>query len=78
MIRIGAIVLNAKSRGPDRHGSRHKTYRHAPLDPAVGFVLEGTLREDCIVNCDISDSWVHGLLRRDWVTHDEGRSRRNR
>ncbi len=23
-----------QSRGPGRHGSRHKTYRHAPLDPA--------------------------------------------
>ncbi|MGH3703098.1 MAG: hypothetical protein ACRDT9_00575 [Agromyces sp.] len=27
---------------------------------------EGTLREDCIVNGDVSDSWVYGLLRRDW------------
>jgi RimJ/RimL family protein N-acetyltransferase len=33
----------------------------------LGFVLEGTLREDCIVNGDVSDSWVYGLLRRDWV-----------
>jgi [ribosomal protein S5]-alanine N-acetyltransferase len=32
----------------------------------LGFVLEGTLREDCIVNGDVSDSWVFGLLRRDW------------
>jgi ribosomal-protein-alanine N-acetyltransferase len=32
----------------------------------VGFVLEGTLREDCIVNGDVSDSWVYGLLRREW------------
>lgn len=32
----------------------------------VGFVREGTLREDCIVNGEISDSWVFGLLRRDW------------
>ncbi|MFJ3956895.1 GNAT family N-acetyltransferase [Arthrobacter sp. NPDC090010] len=32
----------------------------------LGFVLEGTLREDCIVNGDVSDSWVYGLLRRDW------------
>jgi ribosomal-protein-alanine N-acetyltransferase len=32
----------------------------------LGFVREGTLREDCIVNGDVSDSWVFGLLRRDW------------
>ncbi|GAB3305448.1 GNAT family N-acetyltransferase [Epidermidibacterium keratini] len=33
----------------------------------LGFVLEGTLREDCIVNGDVSDSWVYGLLRCDWA-----------
>ncbi len=33
----------------------------------LGFELEGTLREDCIVNGDVSDSWVYGLLRRDWT-----------
>ena len=32
----------------------------------LGFVLEGTLREDCVVNGEVSDSWVYGLLRRDW------------
>jgi [ribosomal protein S5]-alanine N-acetyltransferase len=32
----------------------------------VGFVREGTLREDCVVNGDVSDSWVYGLLRREW------------
>jgi RimJ/RimL family protein N-acetyltransferase len=31
----------------------------------LGFVREGTLREDCVVNGDVSDSWVYGLLRRD-------------
>jgi RimJ/RimL family protein N-acetyltransferase len=31
----------------------------------LGFVREGTLREDCIVNGEVSDSWVYGLLRRD-------------
>ena len=30
------------------------------------FVREGTLREDCIVNGEVSDSWVYGLLRRQW------------
>jgi ribosomal-protein-alanine N-acetyltransferase len=32
----------------------------------LGFLREGTLREDCIVNGDVSDSWVYGLLRRQW------------
>ena len=31
----------------------------------LGFVREGTLREDCIVDGVVSDSWVYGLLRRD-------------
>ena len=30
------------------------------------FVREGRLREDCIVDGEVSDSWVYGLLRRDW------------
>ena len=33
----------------------------------LGFVHEGTLREDCIVNGDMSDTWVYGLLRRNWA-----------
>jgi RimJ/RimL family protein N-acetyltransferase len=32
----------------------------------LGFVREGTLREDCVVNGDVSDSWVFGLIRREW------------
>jgi ribosomal-protein-alanine N-acetyltransferase len=32
----------------------------------LGFVLEGTLREDCVVNGEVSDSWVYGLIRREW------------
>lgn len=34
----------------------------------LGFVREGTLREDCIVDGDVSDSWVYGLLRREWTS----------
>ena len=32
----------------------------------LGFLREGTLREDCIVDGEVSDSWVYGLLRREW------------
>jgi ribosomal-protein-alanine N-acetyltransferase len=32
----------------------------------LGFALEGTLREDCVVNGDVSDSWVFGLVEREW------------
>jgi RimJ/RimL family protein N-acetyltransferase len=32
----------------------------------LGFMREGTLREDCIVDGVVSDSWVYGLLRREW------------
>ncbi|WP_404352779.1 GNAT family N-acetyltransferase [Phycicoccus jejuensis] len=31
----------------------------------LGFVHEGTLREDCVVDGEVSDTWVLGLLRRD-------------
>jgi RimJ/RimL family protein N-acetyltransferase len=32
----------------------------------LNFKREGTLREDCVVNGEVSDSWVYGLLRREW------------
>ena len=32
----------------------------------LGFVREGTLREDCVVDGEVSDSWVFGLIRREW------------
>jgi len=38
----------------------------------LGFVREGTLREDCIVNGEVSDSWVYGLLRRQWQPRPSG------
>jgi RimJ/RimL family protein N-acetyltransferase len=38
----------------------------------LGFVHEGTLREDCVVNGDVSDSWVYGLLRREWTPATSG------
>jgi [ribosomal protein S5]-alanine N-acetyltransferase len=37
----------------------------------LGFLREGTLREDCIVNDDVSDSWVYGLLKREWQLSSE-------
>ncbi|MEU5431798.1 GNAT family protein [Streptomyces sp. NPDC020719] len=37
----------------------------------LGFVREGTLRQDCVVNGDVSDSWVYGLLRREWQPPSE-------
>jgi RimJ/RimL family protein N-acetyltransferase len=36
------------------------------------FVREGMLREDCIVDGEVSDSWVYGLLRRDWERQQRG------
>ncbi|HSC87059.1 MAG TPA: GNAT family N-acetyltransferase [Polyangiaceae bacterium] len=36
----------------------------------LGFLREGTLRENCIVAREVSDSWIYGLLRRDFA---EGR-----
>jgi [ribosomal protein S5]-alanine N-acetyltransferase len=32
----------------------------------LGFVREGLKREDCIVNGEVSDSWIYGLLKREW------------
>ncbi|MEZ5066243.1 MAG: GNAT family N-acetyltransferase [bacterium] len=43
----------------------------------LGFVREGTLREDCVVQGDVSDSWVYGLLRRDWRRAARSRSSRS-
>src|SRR5579863_5034596 len=38
----------------------------------LGFVREGTLREDCVVNGEVSDSWVYGLIRREWRPSSPG------
>ncbi len=32
----------------------------------LGFVREGTLRENVIVDGEVSDDWTFGLLRREW------------
>ena len=43
----------------------------ARLLEKLGFVREGKLREDCVVNGEVSDSWVFGLLRREWQPSSE-------
>ena len=35
----------------------------------LGFQKEGHLRERWIVNNEISDTWLYGLLRREWHEH---------
>ena len=44
----------------------------------LGFVREGMLREDCVVNGEVSDSWVYGLLEQDWCRPGGSRSRGSR
>ncbi len=39
----------------------------------LGFLHEGTLREDCVVDGEVSDSWVFGLIRRDWESLSDPR-----
>lgn len=37
----------------------------------LGFVREGTLRQDCVVDGEVSDSWVYGLIRQEWQPSSE-------
>ncbi|WP_217628238.1 GNAT family N-acetyltransferase [Micromonospora nigra] len=37
----------------------------------LGFLREGALREDCVVDGEVSDSWVYGLIRREWRPSSE-------
>lgn len=43
----------------------------AKLLEKLGFLREGTLRQDCVVDGDVSDTWVYGLLRSDWERRTE-------
>lgn len=54
--------------GVNRVQAETDTRNHASarILEKLGFTLEGTLREDCVVNGVVSDSWVFGLLRREW------------
>lgn len=38
----------------------------ARVPEKLGFVREGLKREDCVVSNEVSDSWIYGLLRREW------------
>jgi [ribosomal protein S5]-alanine N-acetyltransferase len=38
----------------------------------LGFEREGILRQDCIVNGEVSDSFVFGLIRQDWAPSSDG------
>jgi RimJ/RimL family protein N-acetyltransferase len=58
---FGALDLNRVQAETDTRNAAS-----ARVLEKLGFVREGTLREDCVVNGDVSDSWVYGLLRRDW------------
>lgn len=40
-----------------------------------GFLREGTLRQDCIVNGEVSDSWMYGLIRSDWQSSEAAGTR---
>jgi RimJ/RimL family protein N-acetyltransferase len=37
-----------------------------------GFVREGRLREDCVVNGEVLNSYVYGLIRREWRPSSAG------
>ena len=58
---FGALDLNRVQAETDTRNAAS-----ARVLEKLGFVREGTLREDCVVDGDVSDSWVYGLLRREW------------
>jgi [ribosomal protein S5]-alanine N-acetyltransferase len=58
---FGTLDLNRVQSGAD---TRNKASER--VLEKLGFVREGTLREDCIVNGEVSDTSVYGLLRREW------------
>ena len=58
---FGALDLNRVQAETDT-----RNVASARVLEKLGFVREGMLREDCVVNGEVSDSWVYGLLRREW------------
>ncbi len=59
---FGALDLNRVQSETDT-----RNLASARVLEKLGFQREGTLRQDCIVDGDVSDSWVYGLLRREWA-----------
>jgi [ribosomal protein S5]-alanine N-acetyltransferase len=58
---FGALDLNRVQAEADTRNAAS-----ARVLEKLGFEREGTLREDCIVNGEVSDSWVYGLIKREW------------
>ena len=58
---FGTLDLNRVQSGADTRNRASERVLEK-----LGFVREGTLREDCIVNGEVSDDSVYGLLRREW------------
>lgn len=58
---FGALDLNRVQSETDT-----RNVASARVLEKLGFVREGLLRQDCIVDGEISDTWVYGLLRSDW------------
>ena len=63
---FGALDLNRVQAETDT-----RNVASARVLEKLGFVREGTLREDCVVNGEVSDSWVYGLIRREWPPSPE-------
>ena len=68
---FGALDLNRVQAETDTRNAAS-----ARVLEKLGFVREGTLREDCVVNGEVSDSWVYGLIRREWRPSPEPASAR--
>lgn len=63
-----AMNLNRVSAQAD---TRNRTSRR--VLEKLGFTLEGTLRENVIVDGEVSHDWTFGLLRREWEAARAGR-----
>jgi RimJ/RimL family protein N-acetyltransferase len=73
--RASALVSVSQVRQAARHEplqiTATRNVASARVLEKLGFVREGTLREDCVVNGEVSDSWVYGLIRREWRPSSE-------
>jgi [ribosomal protein S5]-alanine N-acetyltransferase len=57
----GALALNRVEAELDTRNAAS-----ARVLEKLGFQREGLRREDCVVSGEVSDSWIYGLLKRDW------------